>query len=229
MVTDTQTQTAKIIVLATLSGGYAGADSVGQLHTSYPPTPTFCPCAVPACSRRISIYALLNAVFDAILVMFSGTDSPYKGSSERAAQIINKVYPLMKERGIDTRRLRLVAICTVCTQPFLKEVNQMSQLLNKSGRFGMSWQLKRSETQRLGDWKLLLSSNLHISKLPTEVKYGFKQSSGGFIGCWRRDCRDASGARSGRPGLPGSVGGKGSQHWGQDDCSEQSLPHPRLL
>ena len=30
-----ETQKSKILILATLSGGYAGADSVGQLHTNY--------------------------------------------------------------------------------------------------------------------------------------------------------------------------------------------------
>jgi coenzyme F420-reducing hydrogenase delta subunit len=133
MVTNTQTKTAKILILATLSGGYAGADSVGQLHTNYPTNtyilPVRCPCMFP----EDFYIRTFERGFDAILVMFSGTDSPYKGSSERAAQIINKVYPLMKERGINTRRLRLVAICTVCTQPFLKEVNQMSQLLKEIG------------------------------------------------------------------------------------------------
>lgn len=47
--------------------------------------------------------------------------------------MINSTYGLMKERGIDTRRLRLTAICTVCTKPFLKEVNQMNELLGEIG------------------------------------------------------------------------------------------------
>jgi coenzyme F420-reducing hydrogenase delta subunit len=70
---------------------------------------------------------------DAILVMYSGTDSPYKGDADRTALLINRVYPLMKQRGIDTRRLRLVAICTVCTKAFLKEVAQMNELLQAIG------------------------------------------------------------------------------------------------
>jgi F420-non-reducing hydrogenase iron-sulfur subunit len=65
--------------------------------------------------------------------MFSGTDCPYKGGPERTAQIINNTYPMMKERGIDARRLRLVAICTVCSKPFLKEVNYMNELLEEIG------------------------------------------------------------------------------------------------
>jgi len=70
---------------------------------------------------------------DGVIVMYSGTDSPYKGGPERAAQLINQTYPIMKENGIDTRRLKLTAICTVCTKPFLKEVNQMNNLLNEIG------------------------------------------------------------------------------------------------
>jgi hypothetical protein len=40
---------------------------------------------------------------------------------------------MMQARGLDTRRLRLVAICTVCTKPFLKEVGQMNDLLQAIG------------------------------------------------------------------------------------------------
>ena len=70
---------------------------------------------------------------DAVIVMFSGTDSPYKGDSDQTAKIINRTYRLMKERGLDTRRLRLVAICTVCTNPFLKEVRNANALLDEIG------------------------------------------------------------------------------------------------
>ena len=123
----------KILILATLSGGYAGADSVGQLHTDYPTNtyilPVLCPCMFPE-----SFYLrCFEQGIDALLVMYSGTDSPYHGGPERAAMLINKTYPLMKERGIDTRRLRLTAICTVCTKPFLKEVKQMETLLDGIG------------------------------------------------------------------------------------------------
>ena len=70
---------------------------------------------------------------DGIIVMYSGTDSPFKGGPERTAQLVNETYPLMKEHGLDTRRLKLAAICTVCTKPFLKEVTQMDELLQGIG------------------------------------------------------------------------------------------------
>jgi coenzyme F420-reducing hydrogenase delta subunit len=65
--------------------------------------------------------------------MYSGTDCPYKGGAERTAEIVNRVYPLMTKKGIDTRRLRLVAICTVCTSAFLREVVGMNTLLQEIG------------------------------------------------------------------------------------------------
>jgi coenzyme F420-reducing hydrogenase delta subunit len=123
----------KILILATLSGGYAGADNVGQLHADYASNtyilPVICPCMFPE-----SFYLrTFEKGIDAILVMYSGTDCPYKGGAERTAEIINNVYPLLAERGIDSRRLRLAAICTVCTTAFMREVRQMNELLDEIG------------------------------------------------------------------------------------------------
>ena len=127
------TQKPKILILATISGGYAGADAVGQLHTDYPSNtyilPVLCPSMFPPGFYMDSY----EKGIDGIIVMYSGTDSPYKGGPERAAQLINQTYPLMKEHGIDTRRLKLAAICTVCTKPFLKEVKAMDELLQGIG------------------------------------------------------------------------------------------------
>jgi F420-non-reducing hydrogenase iron-sulfur subunit len=123
----------KILILATLSGGYAGADSVGQLHTNYASNVFILPTVCPAMFPEAFYLRTFEKGFDAILVMYSGTDCPYKGGAERTAEIVNRVYPMMKERGIDPRRLRLTAICTVCTKPFLKEVTQMNDLLREIG------------------------------------------------------------------------------------------------
>jgi coenzyme F420-reducing hydrogenase delta subunit len=39
----------------------------------------------------------------------------------------------MKELGLEIDRLRLAAICTVCTTPFQKEVKRMEEILDKIG------------------------------------------------------------------------------------------------
>ena len=123
----------KILILATISGGYAGADSVGQLHTDYAANVYILPVICPSMFSEEFYLRTFEKGIDAILVMYSGTDCPYKGGAERTAEIVNRVYPLMKERGIDPRRLRLTAICTVCTKSFLKEVSDMNRLLSEIG------------------------------------------------------------------------------------------------
>ena len=123
----------KILILATLSGGYAGADAVGQLHTHYPANIYVLPVRDPCMFAEEFYIKAFQQGIDAIIVMFSGTDNPYRGGSDRVAALINNVYPKMEARGMDTRRLRLVAICTVCTKPFLKEANQMAELLKDIG------------------------------------------------------------------------------------------------
>ena len=130
---ETNTNQTKILILATLSGGYAGADSVGQLHAEYAPNTYVFPCLSPCMFPEEFYLRTFARGIDAILVMYSGTDCPYKGAPEHTAGVINRVYPMMKERGIDARRLRLVAICTVCTKPFMREVEQMNELLQQVG------------------------------------------------------------------------------------------------
>jgi F420-non-reducing hydrogenase iron-sulfur subunit len=129
----TATSRPTILILAALSGGYAGADAVGQLHVDYPSNTYIFPVRTPAIFPAEFYLHTFERGVDGIIVMYSGVDCPYKGAPERTAQIINHTYDLMKECGIDTRRLRLAAICTVCTKPFLKETNQMNDLLRGIG------------------------------------------------------------------------------------------------
>ena len=123
----------KILILATLAGGYAGADSTGQSHIDYPANtyilPVMCPVMFPP---EFFIRAFEHGI-DGIILMYSGTDSPYKVEAEGTAKLISRTYAMMKERGLDIRRLRLAAICTVCVKPFIKEVTQMAELLNGIG------------------------------------------------------------------------------------------------
>ncbi len=129
----TQSRSPKILILATLSGGYRGADAAGQSHLEYAPDAYILPVRSAAIFPPGFYLRAFERGIDAILVMYSGTDSPYKGESEKTAEIINRTYVLMKERGLDTRRLRLAAICTVCTRPFLAEIQRMNETLAEIG------------------------------------------------------------------------------------------------
>ena len=134
MATSTNNNRPKILILGTLSGGYRGADSVGQEHLEYPPNTYILPVMSAAMFPESFYMRAFERGFDGIIVMFSGTDCPYKGAPERTAEIINKTYELMKERKLELNRLRLAAICTVCVRPFIEEVHKMEQLLDEIGK-----------------------------------------------------------------------------------------------
>jgi F420-non-reducing hydrogenase iron-sulfur subunit len=121
----------KILILATLSGGYRGADAVGQAQLEYAPNTCILPVLSAAMFPEQFYLDAFDRGFDGILVMYSGTDCPYEGAAERTAQLVNGAYERMKERGLDTRRLRLTAICTVCVRPFLEEVQKMNRTLDE--------------------------------------------------------------------------------------------------
>jgi F420-non-reducing hydrogenase iron-sulfur subunit len=133
MSTETANKSNKILLLATLSGGYRGADMVGQGHMDYPPNTYILPVMSAAIFPPKFYIEAFDKGFDAITVMYSGTDSPYKGESEKTAEIINETYGVMKEMNLDPRRLRLAAICTVCVRPFLEEVQRAEKLLDEIG------------------------------------------------------------------------------------------------
>ncbi len=122
MAGETQARKPKILILATLSGGYAGADSVGQLHTDYAANTYVFPVRSPGDVSRGFLSAHVRARHRCHPGDVQRHRQPLQGRRRSDAALINRVYPLMKQRGIDTRRLRLVAICTVCTKAFVKEV-----------------------------------------------------------------------------------------------------------
>ncbi len=123
----------KILILATLAGGYAGADATGQVHAEYPVNTYILPIMCPVMFPPEFFIKTFERGIDGIIIMYSGTDSPFSNEADGTADLVNRTYSLMKESGIDIRRLRLAAICTVCVKPFLKEVNQMTDLLKGIG------------------------------------------------------------------------------------------------
>jgi F420-non-reducing hydrogenase iron-sulfur subunit len=126
-------QTGKILILATEACAYPGADAVGQGHQSYPANTYILRVKDPVLFPEQFYLDCFAKGVAGIIIMSCGVESPYPGSYEALAKRIDRVYPLMKARGLDIRRLRLTAICTVCTRAFLNEVRQMNELITELG------------------------------------------------------------------------------------------------
>lgn len=123
----------KILILATEHCAYPGANSVGQAHSSYPANTFIIRVPAPVLFPERFYLDCFDKGISGIIIMSCGAECPYKGAYEALAGRIDRVYARMKERGLDTRRLRLTAVCTVCNRAFLKEVNDMNQLVKELG------------------------------------------------------------------------------------------------
>jgi coenzyme F420-reducing hydrogenase delta subunit len=123
----------KILILATDSCAYPGADSVGQAHSSYPANTYILRVRAPVMFPDQFYLDCFKKGISGIIIMSCGEECPYEGAYKALATRIDAVYQLMKKQDLDIRRLRLTAICTVCNRAFLKEVNLMNDLVQEIG------------------------------------------------------------------------------------------------
>jgi F420-non-reducing hydrogenase iron-sulfur subunit len=121
----------KILILATEACAYPGANSVGQAHLSYPDNTYILRVRAPALFPEQFYLDCFDKGIAGIIIMSCGVECPYQGAYEALATRVDRVYKRMKEKRLDTRRLRLTAICTVCNRAFINEVKQMNQLVTE--------------------------------------------------------------------------------------------------
>ena len=124
---------AKILILATETCAYPGANSVGQAHSSYPANTYILRVRAPVLFPEKFYLDCFRKGISGIIIMSCGEECPYDGAYHALAKRLDRVYKMMKERNLDLRRLRLTAICTVCNRAFLKEVNDIQALIQELG------------------------------------------------------------------------------------------------
>ena len=129
----TQANEGKILILATETCAYPGADSVGQAHSSYPANTYILRVRAPVLFPEQFYLDCFAKGISGIIIMSCGEECPYEGAYRALAKRVDRVYQLMKAQDLDIRRLRLTAICTVCNRAFLKEVNLMNEVIKELG------------------------------------------------------------------------------------------------
>lgn len=123
----------KILVFSTEKISDPAIDMAGLLKLHYPPTVYTIP--VP-CSSTIKPRWILHALeqgFDGVFIAADGTDCPYgETCTEKTGQLMSVTQQLMKDKGMDPARLKMAAICSVCSEPFVKHVKSFAEYLSKS-------------------------------------------------------------------------------------------------
>ena len=119
----------KILILATSTCAYPAADATGQAHLHYPANTYILRVPSPVLFPEDFYYRCFDKGIGGILVMSCGHECPYLGAFSRLTARLDRVKLGLKQRGIDPGRVRLSAICTVCTKSFLNEITEMDKLL----------------------------------------------------------------------------------------------------
>jgi F420-non-reducing hydrogenase iron-sulfur subunit len=136
------TRPGKILILATESCAYPGADAVGQAHLNYPANTYVLRVKAPVLFPEKFYLDCFHKGISAIIIMSCGVECPYEGAYDALARRVDRVYQMMRQHGLDVRRLRLTSICTVCTRAFIKEVNAMNELINELGPPGPQMEIQ---------------------------------------------------------------------------------------
>ena len=122
---------AKILVFSTEKISDPAIDLAGLLKKHYPPT--VYTINVP-CSSAIKSRWILHAFekgFDGVFIAADGTDCAFSETcTERTGELVKHTHDLMQENGIDPARLKMAAICSVCSDPFVKHMKNFVAALS---------------------------------------------------------------------------------------------------
>jgi len=129
----------KILVFSTNNISDPGIDLAGSSHMHY--SPNVVVISLP-CTSGIKPGWILYAIqqgFDGVFIAADGEECAYlPDCSERTAKIMSDAQELLKERGLEPRRVKMAAICSVCAEPFTNYMHEFSRMLADLGPSGVA-------------------------------------------------------------------------------------------
>lgn len=126
-------KSAKILVFSTEKISDPAIDMAGLLKLHYPPQVYT---IAMRCSSGIKPKWIMRAFekgFDGVFIAADGSDCTYGEScTEKTGHLVEQVHNLMKENNMEPARLRMAAICSVCSESFVKQVKSFNEYLLKT-------------------------------------------------------------------------------------------------
>ncbi len=123
-------KSASILVFSTEKISDPAIDMAGLLKLHYPPT--VYTISLP-CSSGVKPKWIMHAFekgFDGVFIAADGSDCTYGEScTEKTGHLVSRTHQQMKEKNIDPARLRMAAICSVCSESFVKQIKSLNQYL----------------------------------------------------------------------------------------------------
>lgn len=126
-------KSARILVFSTEKISDPAIDMAGLLKLHYPPT--VYTLSIP-CSSGVKPRWVLHAFekgFHGVFIAADGSDCTYGEScTEKTGHLVTRTHEMMKEKNIDPARLRMAAICSVCSESFVKQIKSFNAYLLKT-------------------------------------------------------------------------------------------------
>jgi F420-non-reducing hydrogenase iron-sulfur subunit len=124
----------RILVFSTNTISDPGIDLAGSSHLHYSPGVRVIGLPCTSGIRPSWILHALESGFDGVFVASDGDECAHlHDCAKRSSRIVADAQARMRERGIEPGRLRLAAICSVCSEPFTKHVQGFSAALLELG------------------------------------------------------------------------------------------------
>lgn len=127
-----ETKYPKILVFSTEKISDPGIDQAGLRKIHY--SPAVYVISLP-CSSGIKPRWILHAFkqgFDGVFIAADGHECSYSPKcADYTNNLIIESQRLMKENNINTKRIRMAAICSVCAEPFANHIDNFSKILNE--------------------------------------------------------------------------------------------------
>ena len=120
----------RILVFSTGNISDPGIDLAGASHMDYPESVDVV--SVP-CSGGISpgwiLYAITSG-YDGVFVAADGTDCAFvPDCTERTGRVVQEAQKRLTEASIDPRRLKMAAVCSVCSESFVSHIKKFYKVL----------------------------------------------------------------------------------------------------
>ena len=124
----------RILVFSTNNISDPGIDLAGSAHMHYSPGVKVIGLPCTSGIRPSWILRALEVGFDGVFVASDGDECAYlPDCAKRSSKVMADAQAQLRERGVDAGRLRMAAICSVCSEPFTKHVQQFSVALAALG------------------------------------------------------------------------------------------------
>ena len=127
-------QEARVLVFSSNAISDPGIDMAGSAHMHYSTAVQVI--AVP-CSSGIKPAWIVHALkqgFDGVFIAACGGDCAYLSDcNSRTSSLIQKTQAMLKDQGLDPKKIKMSGICSVCADNFVSHMNNFQKELKNLG------------------------------------------------------------------------------------------------